>query len=746
MYGWRGRIGLMLPYDNAVIEPEFARTVPNGVSAHVVRTTKTDRLELAEESLLLAPTMQHLRANIALYACNASSFIKGRAWHDAFLVDFQARAGVPSESANSALMKLAAHRKVRRLAVVTPYPEWLLDPLRKFVEDFGFEVAKIVGLGLEPPDINALGPEHSYRFAKQADVADADGIIIVATNFRTLEVLTLLEQELRKPVMSSNQALMWIAGQMLGVEAAGPAPSEPRFGWPVVSRQAEQTIRTEQSAVTMVSKISAGVVVTADAAMHVWQPGYVIVRDGRIAEAGPGAGPDGDFTETVSMPDSILMPGLVNAHAHSPSNLVKGSWAQLPLEIWRQYIRAAWREYSDEAIYVSAQLGIVEMIRTGCTSVMDHFYTGSPSPHMGALHAVAAMADAGMRGGLALTLSDQQYDQTIGIETNGLSQAAHEEIARISQLEGAESLDDFVAFAEAVRRHTDLVTPIVGPSAPHRCSEEQLVRCARTARELDTMVHMHVCETKGQFLQGSKLFGCTPVAHLDRIGVLDDRLSMAHCVWLTDDDIARVAAHGTMVIHNPASNGKLGSGRMRFDDMLSAGVRLGLATDGNGSNDTQSMFEAMRLAGILHNRNDRDYEEWPSPHAILRAATSGSARALGLGGRAGMIQAAQLADLVLMNLNSYPFVPLNDPVKQIVYCENGVSVTDVMVGGRWVLRHGKLTTIDEPALYARARRLRAEMDDRVQVQFRNTAELEPPLRSAYLRTAPWSNKDGSRAS
>ena len=89
------------------------------------------------------------------------------------------------------------------------------------------------------------------------------------------------------------------------------------------------------------------------------------------------------------------------------------------------------------------------------------------------------------------------------------------------------------------------------------------------------MVHMHVCETRGQFLQGKKLFGCSPVAHLDHIGVLNDRLSMAHCVWLTDDDIDRVAARGTIVIHNPASNGKLGSGRMRFDEMLRRNVRLG---------------------------------------------------------------------------------------------------------------------------------------------------------------------------
>ena len=280
------------------------------------------------------------------------------------------------------------------------------------------------------------------------------------------------------------------------------------------------------------------------------------------------------------------MPGLVNAHTHSPSNLLKGTWSRLPLEIWRQYIRAGWREYSDDAIYISAQLGLVEMIRTGCTCVLDHFYTGSSSPHMGALHAVAAMVDAGVRGGLALTLSDRQYEATVGIDIQSVSKEAQAEIGRISQLEGAESIEDFLRFAEAVRLRTDLVVPIVGPSAPHRCSDELLMRCMEVARELDTTIHVHVCETKGQFLQGRKLFGATVVAHLDEIGLLNERLSMAHCVWLTENDIERVARKGAVAIHNPASNGKLGSGRMRFDAMLRRGVRVGLATDGSGSNDT----------------------------------------------------------------------------------------------------------------------------------------------------------------
>ena len=485
----------------------------------------------------------------------------------------------------------------------------------------------------------------------------------------------------------------------------------------------------------MAIKISAGVVVSANKRMDVWQPGYLILRKGVIAEAGPGQGPAGEFSEALDLPDKIVMPGLVNGHAHSPSNLLKGMWAQLPLEIWRQHIRAGWREYSDEALYVSAQLGLIEMIRTGCTSVMDHFYSGSPSPYMGAMQVVEAMANTGMRGGLALTLSDQPYDQTVGLDSATLSQNAKDEVARISQVEGKTTLEDFVSFAATARQRTHLVTPIVGPSAPHRCSKEQLVRCTELARELDTMVHMHVCETKGQFQQGHKLFGCSPVENLDRIGVLNERLSMAHCVWLTDDDIARVAANGTIVIHNPASNGKLGSGRMRFDEMLRRKVRVGLATDGSGSNDTQNMFEAMRLAGILHNRNSEDYCDWPAPEQVLRAATSQSAYALGYGGRLGALAPGQCADLVMLSRLSFPFVPLNDAIKQLVYCENGVSVTDVMIDGRWVLQNDKLVTIDEVALYAKANRLRAEMDARMQEQFRRTRELEPALHAAYLRTA-----------
>lgn len=124
---------------------------------------------------------------------------------------------------------------MKRIAVVSPYPEWLKEPLRNFLTDSGFEVVNIIALGLEPPDINMLGPEHSYRYAKQTNVADADGVLIIATNFRTLEVLGHLEDELQKPVVSSNQALVWMAHKMLGIPQGETEWRDRKYSWPVIA-------------------------------------------------------------------------------------------------------------------------------------------------------------------------------------------------------------------------------------------------------------------------------------------------------------------------------------------------------------------------------------------------------------------------------------------------------------------------------------------------------------------------------
>lgn len=217
MYGWRGRIGILLPYDNIVLEPEYARMMPEGVSAHVVRSLLTDRAEWAEDLSRMASCLSYLRADMGLYACSASSYMNGAQWHDDFRKRLEDAAGVPIETANSAMIKALKSMNIGKVAIASPHPDWLIPLLNKFIEEYGIEVVSIRGLGLEPMDINPLEPEVAYRLAKDVMVPEADGVFIVSTNFRCVEVLDLLERELQKPVMGVNQAMLWAAMQRMGV-------------------------------------------------------------------------------------------------------------------------------------------------------------------------------------------------------------------------------------------------------------------------------------------------------------------------------------------------------------------------------------------------------------------------------------------------------------------------------------------------------------------------------------------------
>src|SRR5690606_9862452 len=144
-----------------------------------------------------------------------------------------------------------------------------------------------------------------------------------------------------------------------------------------------------------------------------------------------------------------------------------------------------------------------------------------------------------------------------GLGNAGVTTAAEEEMKRISAFETAETIETFPAFAAALRARTQLFSPILGPSAPHRCSPDLLKQITVLAREGDVMVHIHVAETRGQAITAQRKFGRSLVSHLDAVGLLNERLSMAHCVWISDKDIALIAERGATVIHNPASNGKL---------------------------------------------------------------------------------------------------------------------------------------------------------------------------------------------
>jgi 5-methylthioadenosine/S-adenosylhomocysteine deaminase len=225
------------------------------------------------------------------------------------------------------------------------------------------------------------------------------------------------------------------------------------------------------------------------------------------------------------------------------------------------------------------------------------------------------------------------------------------------------------------------------------------------------------------------------VGRLVSLGILRDDVSMAHCVWLTDPELDQVAQAGATIVHNPASNLKLGSGVARVRAMLERGVHVALGTDGPCSSDHLNMYEALRWAGLIHTSNQVDYRSWPSALQVLRMGTIESARACGLADQIGSLEAGKRADLLLLSRDSYHLAADNNLPVQLVYCENGTSIQRVIVHGETVVRDGKLTTIDEQALFREVGAARASLQAGFAAEVERAGDLEAPLREMYFRLA-----------
>jgi 5-methylthioadenosine/S-adenosylhomocysteine deaminase len=461
--------------------------------------------------------------------------------------------------------------------------------------------------------------------------------------------------------------------------------------------------------------------------------GSIVIEGNKLAYVGPAEWtPPGPFDRSLEADRRIVMPGMVNAHCHSPANLVRGRFASRPLDIWRAYYRASLRDMRDEDFYASALLGGMEMLKNGATTVLDHFFGNQACRFMGAGAAVQAMRDLGLRHVVALTLSDKNYEETIPLEETPANLT--DEIRRMSASEAKAArawLDDCEEFLEAFHRPDKLTTCCPGPSAVQRCSDELLRGAAEMARKRKLPLHIHLAETKAQAVMGKKLYGTSLLQHLASLGVLGPNLSLAHSIWIEPADIELLAKSGTTAVHNPASNLRLGSGLAPVRDFLFAGVGVALGTDGAASNDGQNMFDAVRLAALIHNQAGSDFARWVTPSQALVAATRNGARAFGFD--TGVLAPGKLADLVLLRRDTPAFTPLNDAMSQLVFCENGSSVDCVIVNGEIVVQHGRLTKVDENEVIALATKARERLNPAFEREMALARNLEPALGEMYFR-------------
>ena len=243
-------------------------------------------------------------------------------------------------------------------------------------------------------------------------------------------------------------------------------------------------------------------------------------------------------------------------------------------------------------------------------------------------------------------------------------------------------------------------------------------------------MHIHLAETKAQQVIGKKIYGTSLLRHLDSIGILAANVSLAHSIWIEPEDIELFAERGVTPVHNPASNLRLGSGLAPMKEFLAAGVHVALGTDGAASNDGQNMFDALRLAALIHNGAGTDFNQWVTAIQALGMAMRNGARALGLD--AGILAAGKLADLVLLRRDTPAFTPLNDVMGQLVFCENGSSVDTVIVNGEVVVQGGRVTRVDESEVLHLATRARERLDPSIQREIAAARTMEPSLAEMYF--------------
>jgi 5-methylthioadenosine/S-adenosylhomocysteine deaminase len=474
-------------------------------------------------------------------------------------------------------------------------------------------------------------------------------------------------------------------------------------------------------------------VVTMNDAGDIFDKGSIVINGNRLSHVGAGERPPaGPFDRIIEGDRLIAMPGMVNAHCHSPANLVRGMMPSKPLEIWRAYYRASLRDMRDDDFYASALLGGMEMLKNGATTVLDHFAGNASCRFMGAGAAIQAMRDLGLRHVASLTVTDKNYEDTIPLGRTDAGLNA--EIRRMSASESKSTkawLDECEEFIETFHAPEKLTTACPGPSAVQRCSDELLSGCAEMAREKNLPLHIHLAETKAQAVQGRNIYGHSLLQHLESLGIVGTNLSCAHSIWIEAADVEIFAKRGATPVHNPASNLRIGSGLAKLKEFIAAGVHVGLGTDGSASNDGQNMFDAVRLAALIHNQAGTDFNRWVTPAQALAMATRNGARAFGLD--AGMLAPGKLADIVLLRRDRSAFTPLNDVVGQLVFCENGSDVDTVIVNGEVVVEDGRLTKIDEAEVLSLAEQARKRLDPAIQRELSAARSMEPALAEMYFR-------------
>ena len=424
------------------------------------------------------------------------------------------------------------------------------------------------------------------------------------------------------------------------------------------------------------------------------EPTDVLIKGDEILELGaPGMDAPEDAV-VIDASDRLLMPGLVNAHTHGHGSLSKGYGDKWSLELLLNAAPWIGGGLTLEGQYLAARLNAAEMVLKGCTAAYDMFFQ-FPKP---SLESISAVSSGYMDVGIRATIAPMMADTTFYTAIPGLLDSLPEPHRSHAAALNAAPWEDHIAGCRALLQDwpgdRERVRPALGPTIPMHCTDDFIRACRDLARDYEVGLQMHLGESKLQAVAGLKRYSKTLTAHLDDLGLIGQNFTGAHCIWLDEDDVQRMADRGANVAHNPGSNLRLGNGVAPVRRMLNAGVTVGIGTDGSSSGDHQNMVEAMRMAAFASRLMEIDPESWLSSWDVLRAGPLGGAALLGMAGQIGRLAPGYKADLGLVDLTNVAFVPLNDVANQTVNCADGSAIDSVMIGGRMVLEGRRFTSLD----------------------------------------------------
>ena len=427
-----------------------------------------------------------------------------------------------------------------------------------------------------------------------------------------------------------------------------------------------------------------GIVLTMDSNRSILDPGAIVMKDGRIIAVGAKESLENRFKakETIDATGKLVMPGLINTHTHASMVIFRGFADDLPLQEWLEnYIWPAEAKYiTPETVHLGTLLAIAEMIHSGTTTFNDMYFFED--------EVAKAAKLAGMRAVVGEGVLDFPTPN------------------KKTPLEGLEYTEMLI------KKWQDdpLITVAVAPHAPYTCSSEVLKAAKDLSDKYNVPLHTHLSETKKEVKAIKKKYGLSPVAYLNELGILDDNLIAAHCVHLTKEDISLIVQRKVGVAHNPESNMKLASGVALIPDLLDAGAKIGLGTDGAASNNDLDMFEEMDTTAKLHKVLKFDPTVIDAK-TVVEMATIGGAKILGLDDQIGSIEEGKRSDIIILNLNKPHLTPLYNPYSQIVYATDAADVETVIIEGMVVMRNHKILTINEEEIMQDVRVLAAKIKE-----------------------------------